>query len=277
MIPADTALLQGGASGHTAPTHSSRRERFPWPLPALVAGALGLLGHRLALASGLDPALAQVAAVTAGLLPALGTRGRWRRTLVGLCTPALLIAGGLAQGLPAWPWLLAAALLLLAYPVTAWRDAPFFPTRAGALAALPGVIRLGPHATLLDAGCGLGHGLSALRAVYPDARIKGVEHSLLLSLVCRLRCPWADVRRGDMWAPSWRSLDLVYLFQRPESMARAMDKARRELRPGAWLVSLEFEAEGWTPHARLETPAGKPLWIYRMPAPATRRGRAARR
>ena len=35
---------------------------------------------------------------------------------------------GLAAGLDARLWLLPAGLLLLAYPVRAWRDAPLFPT-----------------------------------------------------------------------------------------------------------------------------------------------------
>jgi hypothetical protein len=69
-----------------------------------------------------------------------------------------------------------------------------------------------------------------------------------------------------MWQHSWAGYDLVYLFQRPETMARAVAKARAEMSPGGWLVSLEFEALDATPCARLRTPSGKPVWIYRLPA-----------
>jgi hypothetical protein len=48
-------------------------------------------------------------------------------------------------------------------------------------------------------------------------------------------------------------------------MARAIDKARRELRPGAWLASLEFEAPGLRPSAVLRAPGRKPVWLYRAP------------
>lgn len=282
---ADSACLQAETLGPDdagkAPPHRSGRLpfawRLPWPLPALMGGALGLGVFRLALSLNAAPLLAALLAVLGGLLPVLTASGRWRRALVGLCTPMLLLAETGLHALPAWTWLLAALALVLAYPISAWRDAPFFPTRAGSLGALAGRVRLGPHATVLDAGCGLGHGLRALREVYPQVRLRGVERSLPLSLACRLRCPWAQVRRADMWRQSWRGIDLVYLFQRPESMPRAMEKARRELRPGAWLVSLEFEAEGWTPHERLETPGGRPLWVYRMPAGGSRRPRATRR
>jgi hypothetical protein len=57
---------------------------------------------------------------------------------------------------------------------------------------------------------------------------------------------------------------MVYLFQRPESMTRAVIKAG-ELREGAWLVSLEFEATDLRPHAQYRTPGGKMVWLYRAP------------
>jgi hypothetical protein len=114
-------------------------------------------------------------------------------------------------------------------------------------------------------GCGLGHGLRALRRAYPRARLEGVEWSWPLALVARSVCPQATVRRGDLWAGSWAGYDLVYLFQRPESMPRALDKARCEMRRGAWLVSLEFEAAGWHAQVRLRCPDGRSLWLYRLP------------
>jgi len=83
--------------------------------------------------------------------------------------------------------------------------------------------------------------------------------------LCALRCRFVRVRRADIWAVDWSGYDLVYLFQRPESMPRAMEKAALELRPGAWLVSLEFEAAGWAPQAQLKNVDGKPVWLYRAP------------
>ncbi|MET0383552.1 MAG: class I SAM-dependent methyltransferase, partial [Burkholderiaceae bacterium] len=143
-----------------------------------------------------------------------------------------------------------------------------FPTPRDALAGLGEHIGLAASASLLDAGCGLGHGLRALRAEWPRARIDGVEWSWPLALAAKSRCPWARVRRGDMWRGSWAGHDLVYLFQRPESMARALAKAHAEMRPGSWLVSLEFEAVGRVPHAVVRRPCGgregRPVWIYRV-------------
>ena len=83
------------------------------------------------------------------------------------------------------------------------------------------------------------------------------------------RCPWAVVRHGDMWSVPWVGHILGYLFQRPESRQRVAAKARAELRPCAWLVSLEFEAPALVPRARLAVPEGRPVWLYRAPLQAS--------
>jgi SAM-dependent methyltransferase len=189
----------------------------------------------------------------------------------------VLIAGGFplslaaslsalgAASLPAWAWLLPLGLLLLVYPVNAWRDAPLFPTPPDALRDLPTHASLPRGAHILDAGCGLGHGLQALRLAYPQAELHGMEWSWPLRLWCGLRCPWARVLRADIWQADWSTFDMVYLFQRPESMGRAISKAHAELRPGAWLVSLEFEATSAQPLASWQAPGGKMVWLYRAP------------
>ena len=187
----------------------------------------------------------------------------WRRLFIGFGYPlSLLLVGGL--NIPSWGWLLPLALLALIYPLNAWCDAPLFPTPVNALNELPGVAPLEPGARVLDAGCGLGHGLDALRQAYPLAELHGIEWSWPLRWLCARRCPWARVERGDIWKADWSGYDLVYLFQRPESIPRAIEKARAELKPGAWLVSLEFEALGLTAVAKLEGAQGKPVWVYRV-------------
>ncbi|MCK9684717.1 class I SAM-dependent methyltransferase [Scleromatobacter humisilvae] len=236
-----------------------------WPLPALLAWAAGwVVMLALLRTDAAAPALAVAAGLAVAALPALAAATFWRRVIVAGGFPVSLLASGVGGAIPAWAWLLPLAALALAYPVTAWRDAPVFPTPRDALAGLDRHITLAPAASVLDAGCGLGHGLRALRAVWPQARIAGVEWSWPLALATRLRCPWARVTRGDMWRGSWAAHDLVYLFQRPESMARALAKADAEMRPGSWVVSLEFEAAGRTPHARMALASGRPIWIYRV-------------
>lgn len=239
--------------------------RLPWPLPALLAWTSAWLVFLLAAGLGLHPAGAAMLGGLTGLVWAMGVQARWRQFFLVLGFPASLALGaGMAGVAPGWVWLLGLLLLLLLYPMRAWRDAPLFPTPAGALDELSEVASLQPHATILDAGCGTGAGLRALHQVYPLAQLHGIEQSWPLRLWCGWRCPWAQVRQGDIWRADWSGYAMVYLFQRPESMAQAAAKAAREMKPGTWLVSLEFEVTDWAAHAVLDTAQGRKVWIYRL-------------
>ena len=238
--------------------------RLPWPAPAVLAW-----GSAWALFWGLHglawPAWAALATASAwGAGCSVLAKSWWRRALIGLGFPLSLGLSGVLT-LPAWAWLLPLLLLLLIYPLNTWRDAPLFPTPAHALRELATQAPLPAGAWVLDAGCGLGDGLQALREAYPAARLHGLEWSWPLRALCALRCPWARVRQGDIWQADWQPYALVYLFQRPESMARAVAKAQAQLAPGSWLVSLEFEAALLQPQATLRCPDGRPLWLYRAP------------
>jgi hypothetical protein len=257
---------------------------FPWPMPALLAWALCWALYFGLSSQGLPTLWAGVAATAAGGLLARRVRQSWRRWILAVGFPlsyllrgdptsAALSVGanasaGWAAGVPAWVWLGLVLALLVLYPRRAWADAPLFPTPTGALQGLSECAPLSSpsgQARILDAGCGLGAGLRELRKAYPQAQLTGWEWSWPLRLLCAVRCPWARIQRQDIWAASWSSFDLVYLFQRPESMPRALSKAQRELGPGAWMVSLEFEVPGLVPHAVLRTIEAKPVWVYRGP------------
>ena len=245
-----------------------RKALGTWPLPAVLTWAAAWLLFRALLGQGIALHWALGATTALGVAFSLLGNSWWRRVLIAGGFPLSLALSlpslGLAA-LPAWAWLVPLLLLLAVYPLNAWRDAPLFPTPAHALDSLPQHAPLPDGARVLDAGCGLGHGLKALRRAYPHAQLHGLEWSWPLRALCALRCPWAQVRRADIWAADWSSYDMVYLFQRPESMPRAVAKALAELRTGAWLVSLEFEAQGVKPTASCSEPGGKMVWLYQAP------------
>lgn len=268
-------------SAQPAPARVARptsTRRLPWPAPALLAWVLAWGSHLGLGAVACPPWLAWalaagVGALLAGAWPGLSA---WRRGLMAIGFPVSALASGAAAAVPAWAWLLPLLLLLAAYPLRAWRDAPLFPTPADALLGLAECLPLPAGARVLDAGSGLGHGLAALHRCWPQACIEGIEWSWPLRLATAWRCPWARVRQGDMWAASWAGCSVVYCFQRPESMARAWQKACAELAPGAWLVSLDFEVVGTPARHRLQRPGAQTVWVYQVPlAPARHSTRAA--
>ena len=236
-----------------------------WPLPALLTWAACWAAFSTARELALPSPLAIAMAAALGAAFSLRGSTPWRRIFIAAGFPLSLAASGLGAAIPAWAWLLPLAFLALVYPVNAWRDAPLFPTPAGALDGLATLAPLARGARVLDAGCGLGDGLRELRCAYPQATIHGLEWSWLLRFACALRCRFAQVRRGDIWAADWSAFEMVYLFQRPESMARAAEKALRELRPGAWLASLEFDAPSLAPTKVLTCDDGRRVWLYRVP------------
>ena len=265
-----------------------QRASLPWPAPALLtwllawALAWALQQH----APALGGALVFTLASSVGALAALWQRcaGWLRRCMLVAGFPVSALASGWAPAwtqawpgdwawlaapaaLPSWAWLLPLGVLLAAYPLRSWRDAPLFPTPRGALLGLQAATGLAPGAQVLDAGCGLGHGVRALRDALPAALITGINCSWPLRLASAWRCPWASVRQGDMWADSWQHLTLVYLFQRPETMARAWAKAQAEMAPGAWLASLEFAVPGVPADAVLQPDSAKPVWLYQVGLP----------
>lgn len=242
---------------------------LPWPAPALLTWTTGWVAWWALGTRGLPPDWALAGGCATSLAAAWACRGGLRRAIAAAGFPlsALLLGG--AAGMPPWVWLLLLLPLLAAYPLRAWRDAPFFPTPGGALQGLDAVVGEPRH--VLDAGCGLGHGLAELRRLWPRTELLGVEWSLPLVALAAMRAAGlrAHVRRGDIWATSWRGHDLVYLFQRPESMARAWVQAQREMAPGSWIVSLEFAVPEIQPWACLRGEGRRPVWVYRLPAAIT--------
>jgi hypothetical protein len=252
-----------------------------WPLPALAAWGMAWAVHALVLHREWPPLVGLAGGIAVTTVWAWFVGSRWRRFIVlaGFPLSVLLLA---RPEIPAWTWGAALLPLWLLYPRRAWQDAPLFPTPEHALEGLAWGWPGEPPRRILDAGCGLGHGLAALHQQWPQAELHGIEWSALWSRLARRRCAgFAGVTRGDMWAADWSGYDLVYVFQRPESMARALAKAEAEMAPGSWLLSLEFDLPadlGRRPDFTVQNRPGKPVLAWRVgkqgarstPAPAGR-------
>ena len=236
-----------------------------WPIPALLVWGASWLIFKGVQTLGVSETMAFIGCTFLGgfLSTLVGTP--MRKALIVLGFPLSMLASSSTLSVPPIGWLLLLGLIVLVYPRKAWRDAPLFPTPKRALREMQQHITLPAGARILDAGSGLGDGLLALRDAFPRAELHGVEMSWPLRVLSAMRCSFAKIRQGDIWLVDWRSFDMVYLFQRPESMPRAVEKAEAELRRGAWLISLEFEAQALIPSAILTCRDGRPVWMYQVP------------
>jgi len=241
---------------------------FRWPLSALAVWGGAWYLDMFLVDQGMQASVAMLFATCASVMAAAIA---WHKGISQARAAALAMGFPISfwlmgtATLPAWAWLLPLILVIWIYPMRAWRDAPVFPTPLNALRDVPRWAVLPAQAKILDAGCGAGDGLKALRLAYVNAQWIGIEFSRPLSWLAKFRCPWAEVRCGDIWEDHWGAYDMVYLFQRPETMPRAVEKAKAEMKPGAWLVSLEFEAAELKPTATTEASPHRPVWLYQAP------------
>jgi SAM-dependent methyltransferase len=235
-----------------------------WPLTALLVWCGTWLLYTLLDHLGLMSPWPLIFACTAGIAFSVLGSTRARQLALAAGFP-LSLAFTEVSTVPFWAWFFLLIMALLIYPPRSWQDASLFPTPLNALRDVPQFAPLSPQSALLDAGCGLGDGLLALRLAYPQARYFGIEASWPLRALASIRCPWAKIWQGNIWEEPWHEYAVVYVFQRPEAMGRAVRKAQAELRPGAWLISLEFEAMELKSTATALAGPQRPVWMYQQP------------
>ena len=154
--------------------------------------------------------------------------------------------------------------LVLMYPPNLWADAPMFPTPSGALSGLGQRLHSGID-NILDAGCGSGNGLHELRKQFPHANITGVEASSLLAKLARTKTQdKCTIVEQDMWAHNWKDYDLVYAFHSPDTMQKAWDKARQEMKVSSWFVSLNFPIPDQAADLIMHNEGCPPFFAYQI-------------
>ncbi|MBI4434116.1 class I SAM-dependent methyltransferase [Candidatus Uhrbacteria bacterium] len=162
-------------------------------------------------------------------------------------------------------------LLLLAVIVVgtlAWggiRGAPWVPTHRGDVPRILALAAPTPGARVADLGCGTGGVLQAFARV--GCRVTGWELALVPWLIAWIRLrrfPGSRAVWGDFWHNNFREFDIVYLFLFPKAYARLEEQLRRELRPGARVLTAAWPLPGWTPE-RVDRASGRiTIYLYRV-------------
>jgi hypothetical protein len=205
------------------------------------------------------------AAAAASICAAL--RMPWWWVVLNLVfAPALWIGLG-ASVSPAWS---AAALvaLLLMYGGTQRTRVPLYLSNAAAVRALRELLPADRPITFLDIGAGTGTVIDAIARSHPQAIVRGVERAPLPFLIAFVRA-LARARRysvswGNLWTTDLSGADVVYAYLSPAPMAALWEKARREMRPGALLVSFRFIIPGVVP-TRTISVGTHFLYVWQMP------------
>ena len=204
--------------------------RAPWLLAALAQGVLAAsLGRWLGLA-------------------------RWWWWLNLLFVPALLLSSG--APVPGWVFLVAFVLLLLLNWNSLIERVPLYLSGARCreqLAALLATQAVGFR--FIDLGCGPAGTLLHLARRFPEAQFVGVETAPLTFAIAWLRCLAQGncrVRYASLWRTDLSAFEVVYCFLSPAPMPALWDKARGQMKAGAWLISNSFEVPGVAAHRSIE-------------------------
>jgi predicted RNA methylase len=142
-------------------------------------------------------------------------------------------------------------VLVLAFALMIWitwtnsRGAPWSPTPMRQVHRMLKMAEVGPDDLVYDLGCGDGRLIVTAARRY-GARAVGIEVDPMRTLWCQGLITVLGLRdrvrvvRGDFFAQDLRDADVVtcYLLQRTNE--KLEEKLRRELRPGARVVSYEF-------------------------------------
>jgi len=129
------------------------------------------------------------------------------------------------------------------WPMIAKRGAGFSPSAVKAARWAFQVVGVRGKSAV-DLGCGYGRVLALAKSM-GAASVAGVEIDPIRWLICAIRClRRCRVAYGDMFKFDVSDADVVYIFQWPSVNARLAEKLRRELKPGAYVVSYMWEVPG---------------------------------
>jgi SAM-dependent methyltransferase len=124
-----------------------------------------------------------------------------------------------------------------------------------------------PGEILYDLGAGDGRAV-VIAAREFGARAIGIE---IEPVHCAVARAWAllngvhrrvSIRRGNLLKADFRDADVVFLYLTPAFVERVRPHLERQLQPGARIVSLFFEFEGWQPS---DIDIGHLIFLYQMP------------
>lgn len=141
---------------------------------------------------------------------------------------------------------------------------PFFvPTKRAYIPHIIAMLALRPGEKAADLGSGAGRLLVALADTGAEAH--GFEHNPLLVWCSRRTVARAGMQGKafthlcNFWHQDMSSFDAVVVYGIPYIMPRLEEKLRRELRPGARVVSNSFPFPNWQPIA-----THKRVYLYRQ-------------
>jgi cyclopropane fatty-acyl-phospholipid synthase-like methyltransferase len=141
--------------------------------------------------------------------------------------------------------------VLVFFVVSIWTWTPYVPTSSERVEVMRKLARLKPGDRMADLGSGDGRILIAFAKEGFEAH--GYELNPILVWWSRLRIAFAGlsgkafVHMGDFWKEDFTRFDVVTLYCMQRVMPEFEEKFRKELKPGARVLSHKFSFPTWQP------------------------------
>ena len=160
-----------------------------------------------------------------------------------------------------------AYVLCTSVVLPATRGALYVSTSRVRISAFLDVVPMKAGQLLVDIGCGDGRVLRQVRRRY-GVRAVGYEVNLLAYVKAKLLCfgrKNIQIKLGNFWHADLSEADVVFCYLFPDVMRDLGGKLKSDLKPGALVVSCNFDLPGFIPE-RILRPGNSlhndPIYIY---------------
>jgi len=149
------------------------------------------------------------------------------------------------------------------------RGALYVSTSRKRVSAFLDAVPMQPGQLLVDIGCGDGRVLRKVRKRY-GARAVGYELNLLAYLKAKLLClglQSVEVKWRNFWGADLSEADVVFCYLFPDVMRDLASKLKANGKPGAVVVSCNFDLPGFIPEQVLRpgnSLHNSPIYVYRL-------------
>ena len=155
----------------------------------------------------------------------------------------------------------------LVLPTT--RGALYVSTSRVRISAFLDAVPMKPGQLFVDIGCGDGRVLRKVRKRY-GAKAVGYELNLLAYVKAKLWCLGlqnVEVKWRNFWTADLSKADVVFCYLFPDVMRDLSTKLKSNLKPGAVIVSCNFDLPGFIPEQVLRpgnSLHNDPIYVYRL-------------
>ena len=144
---------------------------------------------------------------------------------------------------------------------------PFFVINPKMIEAILKIVNLKPGAVVYELGAGTARFLRAVEKRQPQAKLRGIEYSMIPYLFGKLLLKkeksHIDLIRKNLFNVNLKDADLIYLYLMPDMMEKLVEKLKKECRPGTMVVSYLFSMPNLESRKKIE--AGNEVsYIYQI-------------